>query len=66
MISNEMIEKLFKEFENLKQENKELKDRFENLKQENKELKDSIGKLNKRIEKLEKNNIYIKLKQIQN
>ena len=37
-----MIEKLFKEFENLKKENKE--------------LKDSIGKLNKRIEKLEKNN----------
>ena len=37
-----MIEKLFKEFENLKKENKE--------------LKDSIGELNKRIEKLEKNN----------
>ena len=34
IISNEMIEKLFKEFENLKQENKE--------------LKDSIGKLNKK------------------
>ena len=42
IISNEMIEKLFKEFENLKKENKE--------------LKDSIGKLNERIEKLEKNN----------
>ena len=56
IVSNEMIEKLFKEFENFKKENKELKDRFENLKKENKELKDSIGKLNKRIEKLEKNN----------
>ena len=44
-----MIEKLFKEFENIKQENKE--------------LKDSIGKLNKRIEKLEKNN---KIKEIEN
>ena len=42
IISNEMIEKLFKEFENLKQENKE--------------LKDSIGKLNKRFHKLVKNN----------
>ena len=37
-----MIEKLFKELENIKQENKE--------------LKDSIGILNKRIEKLERNN----------
>ena len=44
-----MIEKLFKEFENLKKENKE--------------LKDSIGILNKRIEKLEKNN---KIKDIEN
>ena len=42
IISNEMIEKLLKELENIKKENKE--------------LKDSIGKLNKRIEKLEKNN----------
>ena len=55
IISNEMIEKLLKEFENLKKENKELKDTFENIKKENKELKDSIGKLNERFEKLEKN-----------
>ncbi len=32
IISNEMIEKLFKEFENLKQENKELNKRIEKLK----------------------------------
>ena len=37
-----MIEKLFKELENIKKENKE--------------LKDSIGILNKRIEKIENNN----------
>ena len=36
IISNEMIEKLFKEFENLKKENKELKDRFENIKKKTK------------------------------
>ena len=42
MISNEMIEKLFKELENIKKENKE--------------LKECIGKLNERIYKLEKNN----------
>ena len=41
IISSEIIEKLFKEVENIKKENKE--------------LKDSIGILNKRIEKLEKN-----------
>ena len=40
IISNEMIEKLLKELENIKKENKE--------------LKDSIGILNKRIEKIEK------------
>ena len=31
IISNEMIERLFKEFENIKKENKELKDRIEKL-----------------------------------
>ena len=39
IISNEMIEKLFKELENIKKENKE--------------LKDCIGKLNKRMKKIE-------------
>ena len=77
IISNEMIERLFKEFENIKKENKELKEsvgklnkrieKLENnnqiLKKENKELKDSIDILNKRIEKLEKNN---KIKEIEN
>ena len=72
-----MIERLFKEFENIKKENKELKEsvgklnkrieKLENnnqiLKKENKELKDSIDILNKRIEKLEKNNI---IKEIEN
>ena len=43
-----MLEKLFKELENIKKENKE--------------LKDSIGILNKRIEKIEKNN---KIKEIE-
>ena len=42
VISNEMIERLLKELENIKKENKE--------------LKDSIGVLNKRIEKIENNN----------
>ena len=40
IISNEMFEKILKELENIKKENKE--------------LKDSIGILNKRIEKIEK------------
>ena len=46
IISNEMIEKLFKELENIKKENKE--------------LKECIGKLNERMKKIEENEEQIK------